>query len=431
MILDKVDELGAPGSLRFVRSCSSALSGALLERAEQVYGVPMLEAYGMTEASHQMASNPLPPAPHKVGSVGTATGTELAIVDGELHFQPEGVAGEVVIRGPGVTSGYVNNPAANEEAFFDGWFRTGDRGVLRGGYLFLEGRLKEMILRGGENIAPAEIEEVLLRHPDVLDAVCFGVVDEKYGETVAAAVTLSGEVDERALVEHCRRSLAAFKVPTIHVLKEIPRTATGKVQRRRVSWSSSRRASSAVRVVVLGAGAIGAFVGASLERGGEEVTLVARGPHLKAMQADGVRVIGPGEEFVAHPHATDDLDAIADAEAVFVALKANSLSGSPQTSVPGWRQGRRRSGPRTASPGGIHTEGGPLEGTVLQSVDPGGAIKEAIDPASVVGCVVYCVTEIIQPGVVRHVEGTRFILGEPDGSMSDDPTRPTPSPAAG
>jgi acyl-CoA synthetase (AMP-forming)/AMP-acid ligase II len=236
MILDKVDEDGAPTTLRFVRSCSSALSPALMKRGEDVYGVPMVEAYGMTEASHQMASNPLPPRPRLAGSVGVATGTEIALVDASLQFVPAGGAGEVVIRGPGLTGGYVNNPEANAEAFFSGWFRTGDRGVLEDGYLRLQGRLKEMILRGGENISPAEIEDVLKGHPLVGDAVCFGIEDDKYGETVAAAVTLSGEVDEKSLVRFCRESLAAFKVPeTIYVLDEIPRTPTGKVQRRRVA----------------------------------------------------------------------------------------------------------------------------------------------------------------------------------------------------
>jgi len=136
--------------------------------------------------------------------------------------------------------GYANNPAATADAFFGDWFRTGDRGVLRDGYLYLEGRLKEMILRGGENISPAEVEQALLSHPAVRDAVCFGVADEKYGELVSAAVTLAAEASADAapgdLTEHCRERLAAFKVPaTIHVLHDIPRTATGKIQRRRVA----------------------------------------------------------------------------------------------------------------------------------------------------------------------------------------------------
>lgn len=236
MILERVDVKGAPLTLRFVRSCSSALSPALMEHAESVYGVPVLEAYGMTEASHQVASNPLPPGERIPGSVGAATGTEIAVIDQEARFQSEGVPGEIVIRGPGVTSGYVNNQSANEESFFDGWFRTGDRGVLKAGYLHLEGRLKEMILRGGETIAPAEIEAVLLQHPAVDEAVCFGVADDKYGEVPTAAVTLKVEADPKTLADFCRERLAAFKVPTtIHVLLKIPRTPTGKVQRRLVA----------------------------------------------------------------------------------------------------------------------------------------------------------------------------------------------------
>jgi acyl-CoA synthetase (AMP-forming)/AMP-acid ligase II len=238
MLLDQRDREGSPPTLRFVRSCSSALSPALFQRAEDEYGVPMLEAYGMTEASHQMASNPLPPAPRPPGSVGVATGTDIGVVDSSRRFLSEGQAGEIVIRGPGVTPGYLANPGANEEAFFDGWFRTGDRGVLEAGYLRLEGRLKELIIRGGENISPAEVEDVLKAHPAVADAACFGIPDDKYGEEVGAAVSLSGEADERILLEHCRARLTAVKVPKrLFLLPEIPRTPTGKLQRRRIAES--------------------------------------------------------------------------------------------------------------------------------------------------------------------------------------------------
>jgi acyl-CoA synthetase (AMP-forming)/AMP-acid ligase II len=168
--------------------------------------------------------------------VGVPTGTQIRVASTTGAFLPDGSPGEVVIRGPGVMSGYVNNPAATAEAFFGDWFRTGDRGVLRDGYLFLEGRIKEMIIRGGENIAPAEIEQVLLSHPAVRDAVCFGVPDDKYGELVGAAVTLTGDAAVADLIGHCREQLAAFKVPArIDVLPEIPRTPTGKIQRRRVA----------------------------------------------------------------------------------------------------------------------------------------------------------------------------------------------------
>jgi acyl-CoA synthetase (AMP-forming)/AMP-acid ligase II len=241
MILDRADEAGPPTSLRFVRSCSSALSPALAERAEREYHAPILEAYGMTEASHQMASNPLPPRARQFGSVGVPTGTQIRIVSQSGASVPDGTAGEVVIRGPGLMSGYANNPTATAEAFFGDWFRTGDRGALRDGYLFLEGRIKEMIIRGGENIAPAEIEEVLLSHPAVRDAVCFGIPDDKYGELVGAAVTLGADVDGDGLIAYCRERLAPFKVPVRIDVMLIPRTATGKLQRRKVAEVILRR----------------------------------------------------------------------------------------------------------------------------------------------------------------------------------------------
>ncbi len=241
MILERVDGEGAPPTLRFARSCSSALSPALMQRAEQAIGVPVVEAYGMTEASHQMSSNPLPPAERKPGTVGVASGVELRILDEGGAQLERGASGEVAIRGPGVTAGYLDDPQANAEAFVDGWFRTGDRGSIDAdGYLRLEGRLKEMILRGGENISPYEIEDVLLAHPAVIDAICFGIDDEKYGERVGAAVVLAGPAQEGELIAHCRERLAAFKVPeVVHVLEAIPRTPTGKAQRKQVGRSLS------------------------------------------------------------------------------------------------------------------------------------------------------------------------------------------------
>jgi acyl-CoA synthetase (AMP-forming)/AMP-acid ligase II len=221
--------------LRFIRSCSSALSAALCERAERHYGVPMLEAYGMTEASHQIASNPVPPGQRRLGSVGVPTGTRIRIVD-KGRVVEDGQRGEVQIQGPGVTAGYLANDKANAESFVDGWFRTGDLGLIDGGYLRLLGRLKELIIRGGENVSPLEVEDILLLHPAVIDAACFGVPDEKYGEEVAAAVALREKSTERELIEHCRARLIDFKVPkTVYILDAIPRTPTGKLQRRRVA----------------------------------------------------------------------------------------------------------------------------------------------------------------------------------------------------
>ncbi len=224
-------------SLRFVRSCSSALSPTLMQKIEDLIGVPVLEAYGMTEASHQMCSNPLPPRPHKGGSVGPGTGVQVSIMDEAGNHLPSGELGEVVIKGPNVIEGYENNPEANAKSFTNGWFRTGDRGMIDSdGYLHLKARIKELINRGGEKIAPLEIDEVLLTHPSVAEAVAFGMPHPTWGEEVAVAVVLKEPQNEGALIEHCKKHLADFKVPKkVVIVDKIPRTATGKIQRRAVA----------------------------------------------------------------------------------------------------------------------------------------------------------------------------------------------------
>jgi acyl-CoA synthetase (AMP-forming)/AMP-acid ligase II len=224
----------AASDLRFARSCSSSLSPQLWATLESRFGVPVVEAYGMTEASHQMTSNPLPPAERRAGTVGVTAGADVAIVDDQWGFSAHGVAGEVVVRGAGVVDGYLRNPEANAAGFRDGWFRTGDIGRLSSdGYLTLEGRIKEMINRGGEKIAPREIDEALLAHGCVVEAAAYGVPDEKYGEIVHAVVVANEAVDAPELRRHCEEHLAAFKVPRhIHVVTEIPKGPTGKVQRR-------------------------------------------------------------------------------------------------------------------------------------------------------------------------------------------------------
>jgi acyl-CoA synthetase (AMP-forming)/AMP-acid ligase II len=234
---DRGTGAGSGRTFRFVRSCSSALPPELMRRLEERFQTPVLDAYGMTEAAHQMASNPLPPGERRAGSVGQATGVRLAILDEQGGEQPSGVTGEVAVQGPNVMDGYEANPNANAEAFTGGWFRTGDQGILdANGYLTLVGRIKELINRGGEKIAPGEIDQVLLQHPAVAEAVAFGVPHRAWGEEVAAAVVLRTEVGERELIAFCRQRLADFKVPRqIHVVPEIPRTATGKVQRRSVA----------------------------------------------------------------------------------------------------------------------------------------------------------------------------------------------------
>eukprot|EP00250_Pteridium_aquilinum_P009612 c18796_g1_i1 orf=434-2002(-) len=226
--------------LRFIRSCSASLAPAVLQQLEEAFGAPVLEAYAMTEASHQMTSNPLPQhGPHKPGCVGKPTGIELAILDDDGKQLPTRQVGEVCIRGLNVTKGYKNNLDANQVAFAFGWFHTGDRGFLdEDGYLSLTGRIKELINRGGEKISPLEVDAVLLAHPAVSQAVAFAAPDSKFGEEVNAAVVLSegASATEDEVMEFCKKNLAAFKIPKrIFFAKDVPRTPTGKIQRRIVA----------------------------------------------------------------------------------------------------------------------------------------------------------------------------------------------------
>ena len=228
-------ETASRASLRFIRSSSAALPVTVLAELEEVFGAPVIESYGMTEAAHQMASNPLPPQARKPGSVGPAAGPEVAIMDPQGRLLLAGEAGEVVIRGPNVTAGYRNNPEANASAFQNGWFRTGDQGRLdEDGYLFLTGRLKEIINQGGEKIAPREVDEVLMSHPAVAQAVAFAIPDKRLGEVVGAAVVLRAghAATESEIQQHVAARLASFKVPRkVVFLGEIPKGPTGKLQR--------------------------------------------------------------------------------------------------------------------------------------------------------------------------------------------------------
>ena len=232
---DRHQALVARARLRLIRSSSASLPPQVMAELERVFRAPVIEAYGMTEAAHQMASNPLPPRPRKPGSVGVAAGPEIAIMDERGTLLGRGAIGEVVIRGPNVTPGYEANPEANARAFTNGWFRTGDQGILdEDGYLRLTGRLKELINRGGEKISPLEVDGVLMDHPAVQQVVTFGIPHEKLGEEVGAAVVLreGKTLTERELRAFASARLADFKVPrTIVFLQEIPKGATGKLQR--------------------------------------------------------------------------------------------------------------------------------------------------------------------------------------------------------
>jgi acyl-CoA synthetase (AMP-forming)/AMP-acid ligase II len=221
--------------LRLIRSSSSSLPPQVMAELEKTFGCPVIEAYGMTEAAHQMASNPLPPKARKPGSVGLAAGPEVAVMDEAGRLLSAGEIGEVVIRGPNVTAGYESNPKANAEAFTGGWFRTGDQGVIDSeGYLALTGRLKEIINRGGEKISPREVDEVLLDHPAIGQAVTFAMPHDKLGEEVAAAIVLKegATVTEAEVRAFASQHLADFKVPRkVFIVDEIPKGATGKLQR--------------------------------------------------------------------------------------------------------------------------------------------------------------------------------------------------------
>jgi acyl-CoA synthetase (AMP-forming)/AMP-acid ligase II len=221
--------------LRFIRSSSSSLPPQVIREMEDAFGVPVIEAYGMTEAAHQMASNPLPPAKRKPGTVGQAAGPEVCVIDAEGNVLASGEVGEISIRGTNVMAGYENNPKANAEAYANSWFRTGDQGVIDAeGYITITGRLKEIINRGGEKISPREVDEILMDHPSVLQCVTFSVPHSKLGEEVAAAVVLRDgtSASEKELREFAAVRLADFKVPRkILILAEIPKGTTGKLQR--------------------------------------------------------------------------------------------------------------------------------------------------------------------------------------------------------
>lgn len=223
-----------PGhQFRFIRSCSSFLPPDTMTQIEELLGAPLLQAYGMTEASHQIASNPLPPAERQAESVGQATGVEVVILGPDGNILPYGEQGEVAIRGNSVMNGYLDNPEANAGSFVDGFLRTGDLGQIdENGYIRLMGRIKELINRGGEKIAPAQIDDVLLKVTGVEKAAAFGVPDTIYGESVHAAVVTRGSLTEEAILEHCREKLPRFMVPVkIHIVAELPLGPSGKVSR--------------------------------------------------------------------------------------------------------------------------------------------------------------------------------------------------------
>ncbi|KAK4179895.1 hypothetical protein QBC36DRAFT_321471 [Triangularia setosa] len=232
--------------IRFIRSCSSPLSPTVFHALEKTYSAPVLEAYAMTEAAHQMTSNPLPPAKRKPGTVGIGQGVEVVILDDAGHKVPQGTEGEISIRGENVTSGYLNNPEANKSAFTaSGYFRTGDQGKLdEDGYVVITGRIKELINKGGEKISPIELDNVLTRNPAVSEAVSFAIPDEMYGQDIGVAIVLKPgqKLSDEDVKKWVGDKLAKFKIPKkVYFTDVMPKTATGKIQRRIVAETMQKK----------------------------------------------------------------------------------------------------------------------------------------------------------------------------------------------
>ncbi|KAK2033326.1 AMP-binding enzyme [Colletotrichum zoysiae] len=226
--------------IRFIRSCSSPLSPTVFQQLEEAYKAPVLEAYAMTEAAHQMTSNPLPPAKRKPGTVGLGQGVDVRILDDAGNELAQGQEGEICIRGENVTKGYLNNESANASSYTkSGFFRTGDQGKKdEDGYIVITGRIKELINKGGEKISPIELDNVLTRHPAVSEAVSFAIPDDMYGQDIGVAVVLKPGQQLKAdeLKKWVLEKLAKFKVPKkIYFTENMPKTATGKIQRRIVA----------------------------------------------------------------------------------------------------------------------------------------------------------------------------------------------------
>lgn len=233
-------EKSALTKVRFGRSASAPLSPDVQSAFEEKFGIAIIETMGLTETAAQILSNPLPPGIRKIGTPGIPFGNEVVIVDGNQTELPRNIEGEVLVRGPNVMSHYLKNVEATKDAITDdGWLRTGDLGRMDDdGYVYITGRLKELIIKGGENIAPREIDEALYTHPAVIEAAAFARKCEQYGETVEAAVMVaaSANVDENELIELCREALGDFKTPDrIHFLPELPKGPSGKIQRSKLA----------------------------------------------------------------------------------------------------------------------------------------------------------------------------------------------------
>jgi acyl-CoA synthetase (AMP-forming)/AMP-acid ligase II len=226
-------------AFRFARSASAPLAATVLTEWETVFSIPMLETMGLTETAGTVCTNPMPPATRKPGSVGLPSGNEMIVVDDKNNECPPHQVGELIIRGDNLLDYYYKNPEDTESSLVDGWFRTGDLGMKdEEGYIFVTGRIKELIIRGGENIAPREIDDALYKHEAILEAAALGVDDESYGQEVIACVVLRNgyECSEEELKEHCITAIGKYKSPkVIHFMDDLPKGPSGKILRLKIS----------------------------------------------------------------------------------------------------------------------------------------------------------------------------------------------------
>ncbi len=223
-------------SLRFARSASAPLSPDIHKKFEKRFGIPIIETMGLTETGSQITTNPMPPGQRKIGSPGKAYGNQIMIGDDQFEALPAGETGEILVKGDNVMQGYFKQPEETHKTILgNGWLRTGDLGYLDAdGYVFVSGRIKELIIKGGENIAPREIDEALLTHPGILEAAAFAVPCKDYGERVEACVCLKEKVSVELaeLISHCESQIGKFKSPdNIHIVADLPKGPSGKVQR--------------------------------------------------------------------------------------------------------------------------------------------------------------------------------------------------------
>jgi acyl-CoA synthetase (AMP-forming)/AMP-acid ligase II len=424
MILSRAErnaEILARRKLRFIRSSSASLTAAGDEIAGGGVRLPGDRILWHDRGHASDGEQSLAAGAAQAGFGRHRRRPEVAIMDLDGKLLPRGEIGEIVIRGENVTKGYANNPKANAEAFTHGWFRTGDQGVMDAeGYLSLTGRLKEIINRGGEKIAPREVDDVIMDHPAVAQVVTFAMPHEKLGEEVAAAVVLrEGQQVQRRRAARLRCDQAGG----LQGAAQDPVPAGDTEGRHRQAAAHRPGAETGIgrmKICVYGAGAIGGLLGARLARAGEDVTLIARGPHLAAMRGKGLKVTGIGGDFTVSPRATDNPAEAGVQDFVIIAVKAQAVSGIVDKMAP-------LLGPQTAvvmAVNGVpwwyfYGIDGPLRDRRLSMVDPDGKQWNMIGPQRAIGCVVYPAAEIVAPGELLHVEGERFSIGEPDGTRSE------------